>query len=137
MSLNYEQYIKEQKLKNTAQRRVLFDMVLKSKTHFTIDELLAKVQKKFAGIGYATVYRMLKNMVDAGLVIEHHFDEKARYELNLDRAHHDHLICNKCGKIVEFSCQEIEDLQDKIAKNHGFAIVHHKHELYGLCSDCT
>lgn len=137
MKLTYEAFLKANNLKNTAQRRLLFDAAMNIRSHLTIDELLSKVQAKDRGIGYATVYRMLKLMVEAGVLTEHHFDSKARYEIKHDREHHDHLICTSCGKIVEFTNEKVEKLQDKVAQEHGFVLQSHKHELYGLCPTCA
>lgn len=137
MKLNYEAFLKANNLKNTTQRRLLFDTMMAIRSHLTIDQLLAQVQAKVPGIGYATVYRMLKLMVEAGVLTEHHFDSKARYELKHDRQHHDHLICTSCGKIVEFANSKVEELQDKVAAENGFVLESHKHELYGLCPACA
>lgn len=136
MQLKYETFLTDLNLKNTSQRRLLFDALLSLKSHITIDDLVSQVQAKDPKIGYTTVYRMLKLMVDAGILTEHHFDNKARYEIKHDRDHHDHLICSGCGRIVEFCSPKIEDLQDKVAKDNGFLLQNHKHELYGLCLYC-
>ncbi len=137
MQLEYEAFLKANNLKNTSQRRLLFDAIMGIKAHVTVDELLEQVQKKLPGIGYATVYRMLKLMVGADILSEHHFDSKARYEVKHNRDHHEHLICTNCGRIVEFMNPQIENLQDKIAEDNGFILQSHKHELYGLCFYCT
>jgi Fur family ferric uptake transcriptional regulator len=99
----------------------------------SIDELLLKVRKRQPKVGYATVYRTLKLLVDAGLAVERQFgDGQARYEVVGD--HHDHLICVKCGLILEFEDDDIERLQDKIAlRLGGFTVLRHRHELYGVC----
>ena len=54
----------------------------------------------------------------------------------LQHAHHDHLVCLECGKIIEFNSELIEDTQNKIAMEYGFKVLHHRHELYGQCADC-
>jgi len=136
MSLSYNTFIHDNNLKNTSQRELLFETIMDMKSHLTIDEILAYVQKHDHKIGYTTVYRMLKLMVDAGILIEHHFDEKARYEVAHNKEHHEHLICTSCGKITEFSCEKIERFQDEVAKEYGFKMLSHKHELYGLCKNC-
>ena len=86
------------------------------------------------GIGYTTVYRTMKLLCEAGLAHEHNFDGTARYEIAHE--HHDHLVCTRCGKIVEFECELIESAQDKIAAAYGFRVLRHRHELYGHCADC-
>ena len=63
-------------------------------------------------------------------------DGKARYEYNSNFDHHDHLICNSCGKIIEFHDDDIEKLQKRIASEHGFNLLDHSHKLFGICGDC-
>ena len=120
-------------LNTTTQREAIVDQFLKTQEHISIEELLARVRKRHARVGYATVYRTLKLLVDSGLAVERHFgDGQSRYEVVGE--HHDHLICASCGLILEFEDDEIEALQEKIAQRLGnFIVVRHRHELYGLC----
>jgi Fur family transcriptional regulator, ferric uptake regulator len=126
-------YIQDKRLNITAQREAIVEMFLRTRDHVSIDELLTKVRKRQPRVGYATVYRTLKLLVDSGLAVERQFgDGQARYEVVGD--HHDHLICVKCGLILEFEDDEIERLQDRIASRlGGFKVLRHRHELYGLC----
>ena len=126
-------YIQEQRLNTTAQREAIVEMFLRTRDHVSIDELLGKVRKRQPKVGYATVYRTLKLLVDSGLAVERQFgDGQARYEVIGE--HHDHLICAKCGLILEFEDDDIEQLQEKIAQRlGGFTVVRHRHELYALC----
>ena len=79
----------------------------------------------------------MKLLADSGVVQEHKFgDGFTRYELAVEEAHHDHLICLECGKITEFEEPLIEELQGRVAERHGFVVHQHKHELYGVCADC-
>ena len=129
----WRSYIQDRRLNVTAQREAIVELFLRTREHVSIDELLAKVRKRQPRVGYATVYRTLKLLVDSGLAVERQFgDGQARYEVVGD--HHDHLICMKCGLILEFEDDEIERLQDKIAARlGGFTVLRHRHELYGLC----
>ncbi len=88
-------------------------------------------------IGLATVYRVLTQFEQAGILVRHHFESgKAVFEMN-QGGHHDHLVCMKCGKVEEFFFDpEIEQRQDAIAARHGFEIQDHEMYLYGLCADC-
>ena len=126
-------YIQNRHLNVTAQREAIVEQFLRTRDHVSIDELLNKVRKRNPRVGYATVYRTLKLLVDSGLAVERQFgDGQARFEVVGD--HHDHLICVKCGLILEFEDDEIESLQDKIAERlGGFTVLRHRHELYGLC----
>lgn len=126
-------YITDHRLNTTAQREAIVEQFLRTRDHVSIDELLSKVRKRHPRVGYATVYRTLKLLVESGLAIERQFgDGQARYEVVGD--HHDHLICIKCGLILEFEDDEIERLQERIAaKLGGFTVLRHRHELYGTC----
>jgi Fur family ferric uptake transcriptional regulator len=126
-------YIQDRKLNTTAQREAIVELFLRTRDHISIDELLTRVRKRQPKVGYATVYRTLKLLVDSGLAVERQFgDGQARYEVVGD--HHDHLICLHCGLILEFEDDEIERLQEKIAARlGGFKVLRHRHELYGLC----
>jgi Fur family ferric uptake transcriptional regulator len=126
-------YVQDKRLNTTAQREAIVEQFLRSGEHVSIDELLAKVRKRQPRVGYATVYRTLKLLVDSGLAVERQFgDGQARFEVVGD--HHDHLICVRCGIILEFEDDEIERLQEKIARRlGGFTVLRHRHELYGLC----
>lgn len=126
-------YIQDRRLNTTSQREAIVEQFLRTKDHVSIDELLGKVRKRHPKVGYATVYRTLKLLVDSGLAIERQFgDGQARYEVVGD--HHDHLICMKCSLILEFEDDEIERLQERIAlRLGGFTVLRHRHELYGLC----
>lgn len=132
-----EAYMSRHGLRSTAQRRLVTDIFFQSTEHLSIEELLQKVRRKEPRVGYATVYRTLKLLKESGLANERHFgDGVSRYEVAHEDAHHDHLICTECGKIVEFENERIEEIQEELAGKHGFRLTRHKHELYGICPDC-
>jgi Fur family ferric uptake transcriptional regulator len=129
-------YLEEKNLKHTKQRDVILDAFLDARGHATSEELYRLVREVNSNIGYTTVYRTLKLLVDAGIAQERHFDDGiARYEIDHD--HHDHLVCLECGKIVEFESPLIEATQEQIAAEHNFTLKRHRHELYGYCAHCT
>ncbi len=132
-----EQYMERHGLRSTTQRRVVTDTFFKSTGHLSIEDLLSKVRRKDPRVGYATVYRTLKLLKESGVANERDFgDGVSRYEIAHADAHHDHLICTSCAKIVEFEDDQIERLQERIAERHGYLLSRHKHELYGVCPDC-
>jgi Fur family ferric uptake transcriptional regulator len=133
---NLDNYMSEKGLRTTEQRKLIVSTFLGCHAHSTVEELLTKVRAADPKVGYATVYRTMKMLTEGGLASELHFGDGAtRYEIADEDAHHDHLICVECGHIIEFEEPLIEELQERIAKNHNFHITHHKHELYGHCSD--
>ncbi len=103
----------------------------------SVEELHQKVRQKDPKIGFATVYRAMRLIADAGLAIPRSFgDGLTRYEAAGAKRHHDHLICKGCGRITEFVNDPIEELQTQVATKHGYKILDHKLELYGFCPDC-
>ena len=121
-------------LKVTAPRlRVLELFQTSPARHLTAEDVYRRLLDEHADIGLATVYRVLTQFEQAGLLVRHHFEGgKAVYELNEGKPH-DHLVCLQCGKVEEFFDPEIEKRQAKIARDRGFAI--HDHSLY-LYADC-
>ena len=87
-------------------------------------------------IGLATVYRVLTQFEQAGLVARHNFEGgHSVFELSKED-HHDHIVCQKCGKITEFSDEKIEARQSEVAKSLGYILLDHNLNMYGLCPDC-
>ena len=124
-------------LRQTAQRDLIARIFFESSGHMSVEELHQKVRQKNPKIGFATVYRTMHLIADAGLAIPRSFgDGLTRYEVAEAKKHHDHLICTGCGRITEFENDEIEQLQNQVASTYGYQIVDHKLELYGLCPDC-
>jgi Fur family ferric uptake transcriptional regulator len=132
-----EIYLADQGLRSTTQRDKILHIFIKAGRHVSAEELYLRVIKVHPSIGYATVYRTLKLLAAAGLADERHFEDGyTRYEYKASDNHHDHLICTKCGLILEFENQRIEALQQDIAKQNHFKVQNHKLELYGLCKAC-
>ncbi|MFA5072750.1 MAG: Fur family transcriptional regulator [Nitrospirota bacterium] len=131
------QFLAGQGLRLTVQRERILEVFLKAKKHVSAEDLYAQLRKTDPGIGYATIYRTLKLLAEAGLAEERRFhDGFTRFEYKESDIHHDHLICTRCGSIMEFENERIEALQHDVAKKRGFQVASHKLELYGLCNDC-
>jgi len=122
-------------LKATLPRLKVLELFQSSKIrHMTAEDVYKLLLNENADIGLATVYRVLTQFEQAGLLQRHHFEGgRAVFELN-EGSHHDHLVCLQCGKVEEFYDAEIEKRQHKIAKDRGFNL--HDHSLY-LYADCT
>ncbi len=133
----FNHFIASRGLKSTRQRELILQTFLETDKHIDVEELYQKVKDRNPSIGHATVYRTMKLLTECGLAHERHFgDGLARYEQVTRKKHHDHLICIKCGRIIEFTNSSIERLQQKVADEHRFTIFDHKLELYGHCSNC-
>lgn len=124
-------------LKVTMPRVTILELLQKSnKNHYTADDVFGELRENGHEIGLATVYRVLSQFEQAGILVKHHFESgQAVFELETGE-HHDHLICMNCGKIVEFYDEKLEADQQKIAKQYGFELEEHNMVLYGICSDC-
>lgn len=128
--------IREMGLKVTTQRLSILKSLSRGRAHVTAQEVFEIVHKDEPEMGFATVYRFLKNLTEKGYVTEVRMGGlPARYELT-PRSHHDHLTCLHCGKIVEFEHKGIEDLQLHVARENGFQLTGHVLELYGICPNC-
>lgn len=124
-------------LKLTKQRETICEVFFSQEGHRQAEEILSEARSVDAQVSLATVYRTLKLLQDYGFAKAHNFqDDKALFEPSFGADHHDHLICTSCNTIVEFVDPQIEELQTKVAKEHGFIVTNHKMELYGLCARC-
>jgi Fur family transcriptional regulator, ferric uptake regulator len=128
--------LKERGLKSTGQRDDIARVFFQIGHHISAEELFHEVKKVNPHVGYATIYRTLRLLKECELLQERHFDEgQARYEA-VDERHHDHFICERCGKIIEFENEYIERLQQAVARQLHAELRRHKMELYGICADC-
>ncbi len=133
---DFQEYVSAKGMKNTAQRTLIAEVFMSSKGHLSTEEVYHAVCSVDPSVGQATVYRAMKLLCEAELAHEVHLgDGVTRYE-SQKKAHHDHLVCEKCGKTVEIMNKKIERLQENIAEKHGFVPTRHVLCLYGICSDC-
>ena len=129
--------LKSSGLKVTAPRLKVLDLFHNSETrHLTAEDIYRRLLEEHSDIGLATVYRVLTQFEQAGLLVRHHFEGgKAIYELN-EGGHHDHLVCLQCGRVEEFYDAEIERRQQMVSTDKGWILQDHAMSLYGLCADC-
>lgn len=121
----------ERGLRMTEQRRVIAKVLSDADDHPDAEELYNRAAAIDSNISLATVYRTVRLFSDAGIIETHDFrDGRARYE-TADEDHHDHLIDVVSGEVIEFMDEEIEALQERIAKKLGYELVDHRLELYG------
>lgn len=132
----FAQHLTKNGLRLTGQRRAILDFLLASDRHLSQEEVYSALRSK--GIGRATVFRTLKTLQDCGLaapVVGR--DGVPRFEINLERPHHDHLICVECGRIQEVTWPELEKIQDEACRKAGFSPRWHRHEVFGVCRACA
>jgi Fur family ferric uptake transcriptional regulator len=119
-------------MRMTEQRRIIAGVIEDASDHPDVEELYRRAVEQDPRISISTVYRTVKLFEDAGIIERHDFrDGRARYETVPDE-HHDHLIDLKSGRVIEFRNEEIERLQEAIARKLGFRLVDHRLELYGV-----
>ena len=132
-----EDYISQNNLKITKQRRAVLNAFLVCEKHVSAEELYNLVLEAEPKIGLATIYRTLALLTHSGLASELDFgDGKKRYEHRYMHSHHDHMICTECGMIIEFNHPLIEKFQEEVASRNSFTITSHKLDIFGLCSNC-
>ncbi len=135
--------LKTMGLKVTVPRLKILDLFQKlsesqetGKRHLSAEEVYKLLLNENSDIGLATVYRVLTQFENAGILVRHHFDEgRATYELQEGR-HHDHIVCVRCGQVEEFVDPEIEKAQRQVATRLGYEMTDHSLVLYGICAEC-
>ena len=134
----FSRYLREQGLPITQQREAIAQVVFSSTGHLSVEEIEQRLRHDEERIGKATIYRTLDLLVKSKLVEEHDFGEGfKRYEHRLSRQPvHEHLICLECGTVLEFRSEEVERIEQRVLKDHGFEPSRHRLEIYGLCLDC-
>lgn len=134
----FKNFLTARKLKFTAERQAVLDRVFATHKHFEADELLVDLRHNDLKISKATIYRTLSLLVKSGLLREVIFGERhMHYEHVHGCEHHDHMVCNKCGKIIEFVDNRIEELQIEVCKKNKFQAETHRLQIQGLCEDCS
>ncbi len=133
----FSDYLKENGLKMTRQRRLIVETFLYTDGHLSADELYEATRRKDPGIGYTTVFRTLKAMTECGLARETDLnDGRTRFERLYRRPKHHHIVCQECHKTIEFFSPELEELQSSIASEYGLKPVQQRLQIYGICKEC-
>ncbi|MEK6634947.1 MAG: Fur family transcriptional regulator [Planctomycetota bacterium] len=134
----FKKYLASKNLKFTTERQVILDRVFADHKHFEADELLVDLRLNDLKVSKATIYRTLALLVQSGLLREVIYGERhAHYEHVYGHEHHDHLVCNNCDKIIEFTEHRIEKLQEEVCKKNKFKAASHRLQIQGLCEDCS
>ncbi|MFH0943728.1 MAG: Fur family transcriptional regulator [Planctomycetota bacterium] len=135
----FDEFIRSSKLKHTAQRMKIVKRAFAMRKHFSAEDLYHILRREKTDVSKATVYRTLKLLVEANFLdaLEIGSRQAKFYEPVHGREHHDHMICLKCGQIVEFIDRTIESLQQKAASNSKFRVLSHSLKLFGLCATCN
>jgi len=123
--------LKKDSLKATTQRIAIFEEVIYGEKHRECEQICESLKSSSVNVSRATVYRTLDTLIKHQFIRKMDIgDGRIRYESKIGHPHHDHMICVKTGKIIEFTSDEIENIQDEIAKEHGYKIIKHIHQLF-------
>ncbi len=134
----FRRYLRNHGVKYTRTRAVILDSVLEFRDHFEAEQVIHLLRESDRKVSKATIYRTLPLLVECGILKEVRFDEKrAYYEFAFGEAPHDHMVCRRCGRIVEFASDEVVALRAKIGQRHHFHVTSHRFQLSGLCWECS
>jgi Fur family ferric uptake transcriptional regulator len=133
----FEEYLRSHKLRMTPERRSVLETILDREGHFDAEELLQFTRRRNKRVSRATLYRTLEHLRQAGLVKMHRFGSgHALFEHVYGRKHHDHMVCDTCGTVIEFMNEDIERLQSEVCGDHGFRPTSHVMQIFGVCKSC-
>ena len=134
----FEEYLQSRGQRQTKPRRFLIDTIFTGHAHFDAEELIEKLPAKGepSYVSPATVYRSLREFVDAGLLHCFQLDGRAVYEFDYGYPQHDHLYCQRCRRLVEFRSEELIQIRDQVAQEAGFRVTGHRLLVTGICTDC-
>lgn len=128
---------RKEKLKMTFARINIIKQIVEINDHFNADDIYDELKERQSKISRASVYRTIALLLKNGLIKEvPHNDKKTKYEFVKDDTHHDHMICIRCGRIIEFKNDDIEYMQKKVCEKYDFILKEHNMELRGLCKKC-
>ena len=134
----FREYLRDRGLKYTDERWIMLRTAMRVDEHFEAEQILLAVRGAGIRIGKATVYRTLKLLVACGIVKEVHFSNKqVHYEHTYGQDPHDHMICRRCGRIIEFDASQVVRLRAQIAAELRFHALSHRLQIVGLCEACV
>ena len=135
----FEEYLQTRGLRQTNQGKFLIEAVFEEHDHFDADELIDRLPRRGEEnyVSSATVYRTLREFVDAGLLKSFQLDGRTVYELDYGYPQHDHLYCTVCRSLIEFQSDELMATRDQVAAEKGFRVSGHRMIIQGICKDCS
>ena len=134
----FREYLRERGLKYTPARRAVLREALLSAEHFETEQLVISLRSAGHRVAKATVYRTLPLLVSCGLLKQIQFGDKlARYEPTFGQQAHDHMVCQKCNRVIEFDSSDVERLRTVVASQHRFQATAHRFQILGICWECS
>jgi len=134
----FRKFLQDGQYRITPERFEVLDAVLAWDDHFDADNLFIHLKSNGSKVSRATVYKTLNLLHECGLVSRYRFSQgHAQYEKTTDRPHHDHMVCTRCGKIIEFENSRVVRLQDDACAVYGFKPTYHSFQIFGVCLECS
>lgn len=134
---DFSRWLRDRRLPLTRQRAEVARLVFATEGHPSAEAIRRELDRKGVPVATATVYRTLDLLVEAGFVAAHDFgDGRRRFEPLAAQARHEHLVCRRCGQVVEFVNDRLERMMRMVADEHGFLFERHRAEIHGLCAAC-
>lgn len=133
----FEEFLESRGLKLTKPRRAVVRHIFNTHEHFEAEDLVGRLREQHAGVSRSTVYRTLTLLVEAGLLRALPLENRTAYEHDYGYPQHDHLHCQRCGKLIEFVKDELRTLRDEVARENNFLPIGHRLVIFGTCAECN
>lgn len=133
----FQDFLTKKKLKNTSQRALVWETLLETDDHPSVEDIRERLLEKGHRIGLSTIYRMLKILLESGMIRQSKLTSQTRYEPLIHQPNHIHFVCNRCGKTEEFPSRRIERLIREETDKHDFQPVYSRYAIFGFCRQCA